>query len=460
MQVSLARHGSFPLPSSVIVLFLVVGAGAGAGAPSGAAICASGGESGADSCMASPISKVRPPPVSLIQAQPPKRIKATFKGEPSGRSSAAPQPAATASSHPMRVRVRAGEAAVAKAPAAEGVALTTNATSQAQALFQTVATLNASPRVAFSHGVEGLTNETILMQHVMTYMVNAYRATSTSTTILLLCIALSLSCLPVALHEVLRRRSVRRESREPLVPSADKRQQSRRSRRGSSTGDAAQLPAGGAVPAALDRDVRGALPFQTTTSGPATPSRPTPTEPPAGELKKSWLLVPEGTHCLLRVPRTPLSEAPFDVIDLNGDIVIRVTQRSFRSAWSLMGNSSVAFILRTEEDEELAQFWSRGDPQHDPTFCFRLSRDSGIYDATLSQVNGKYTVELPRDTLHMRESDNKVTIHTSATYNNEVASYELDPDDDRFLRLNAWPNTDVGLVLCALLCTTHLRGKP
>lgn len=251
---------------------------------------------------------------------------------------------------------------------------------------------------------------------------------SLSTTILLGSILLIVCCLPVIVtylgrdEPVRRGKSKQRSSPPPPAPAAS----------------AAQAPAASAFSS------------QEPHSGRGTPNR----AQAAQERKRySDLVVPHEWQCILRVPMRPLTEGPFDVLDPSDERVVRVTQGR-RSSNPIFGDS-VLFRLQTDSAEELASCSFRGNLGQDPEFFFTISRVDEPYHAKLSKVDGQYTVDTPweRWFLVLSPHLNRATVTNDS--GKEVAMME--PDSlSAYYKLQVQPLSDVGLVLCVLLCVSHV----
>lgn len=209
----------------------------------------------------------------------------------------------------------------------------------------------------------------------------------------------------------------------------------------------------------------------------------------------SLFAMPEVTQSILRVPRKLITDISFEVVDLGGVTKIKVVSqtngcsdtmrhlkqlsaaaarqavgpaaasRCQRSTSKSSSSNSVSFVLTTDTDQELAQVCSRGDLSSDPSFHFRLSSSASVFDeATFCRVSGRWTgwtVELPREKLFLMEKKGRITITSSAGDDDDLAVYELDPHDDRYMRLHAQrvDGPFALCALCALLCISHLPEK-
>eukprot|EP00747_Dinoflagellata_sp_TGD_P196263 gnl/TRDRNA2_/TRDRNA2_66126_c0_seq1.p1 gnl/TRDRNA2_/TRDRNA2_66126_c0~~gnl/TRDRNA2_/TRDRNA2_66126_c0_seq1.p1 ORF type:complete len:635 (+),score=95.67 gnl/TRDRNA2_/TRDRNA2_66126_c0_seq1:253-2157(+) len=185
------------------------------------------------------------------------------------------------------------------------------------------------------------------------------------------------------------------------------------------------------------------------------------------------LVVPEGCECILFVPLRTMAGGPFTVADINGKLVLRVTQQNAphqfapqqQSGGTAQGSVFRSLVLTTSAGGVLAQCCAAkpSAPPGTPGEAeFHLLRASGEYFARL--------VRMPASEDYMLDALSGMRLHFSGDFEEHivrvtdddgllVATTEpctVDFEEGNYDRLRVAPMTDVGLVLCSLLCLDHL----
>lgn len=191
------------------------------------------------------------------------------------------------------------------------------------------------------------------------------------------------------------------------------------------------------------------------------------------------LIVPQGCECILIIPVRPINDdPPFEVTDMNGNVVLGVSERlttlhsSHRMAANRMQDDAPSMrrlIIATAQGDILAQCCA-ARPSKPPgergSAEFHLLRASGEYFATLTRngspqdqyalqtLNGKRlhfwgSFESQYHAVNITDQEGKLV----ATTENCTVTFDGTAE---YYRLRVAPLTDVGLVLCSLLCIEHL----
>jgi len=215
------------------------------------------------------------------------------------------------------------------------------------------------------------------------------------------------------------------------------------------------------------------------------------------------LVVPQSCECILLVPIQPLTQGPFEVVDLNGNVVLQVTPRhaSFRPFAGSAPSTSTGdagrdpagplqrLIVMTSYGNMLAQCGvapgrstsSRRGVE------FHLLRAAGDYFAKLTSNDAKegggsclgatggpsFPIAKDRFTLATRTG---MRLHFWGSLEHHAMNVTDDPGkllattesggslekqanasgEPTYYKLRVAPLMDVGLVLCGLLCIEHL----
>jgi len=206
------------------------------------------------------------------------------------------------------------------------------------------------------------------------------------------------------------------------------------------------------------------------------------------------LRVPESCECILVVPVRPLSLAPFDITDMSGNVVLRAVLKGSHTAstFSLAGGSAMSLgacgrqsseqgrgsmppgpswrlLLMTASNagqgDVLAQCCiarsSTGGGAGPPEF--HLLRAQGDFFARLTQneARDRYVLTTLSGARHRfwgsfdHHAVNIIDDAGDLMATTEACSVDFD-SRGQFYRVRVAPMTDVGLVLCSLLCIGHL----
>lgn len=194
------------------------------------------------------------------------------------------------------------------------------------------------------------------------------------------------------------------------------------------------------------------------------------------------LKVPPGHDCVLYVPLKPLAAGPLDVVDPAGQPVVRAFVLGAGSRADTEPEPSPSkFVLSSMQGEELAQCYREGSPE-DPEIHFK--------DAEGLQYSMKYHVEAKRFTLEgvegASQGQGRPSLHLFGAFSEHRIWITADGGDSAWLipgakggrgvvastmppsrsspqlanrayyELSVSAGTELGLVLCALLCIDHL----
>eukprot|EP00930_Biecheleria_cincta_P003526 TRINITY_DN104464_c0_g1_i1.p1 TRINITY_DN104464_c0_g1~~TRINITY_DN104464_c0_g1_i1.p1 ORF type:complete len:505 (-),score=30.12 TRINITY_DN104464_c0_g1_i1:22-1500(-) len=194
------------------------------------------------------------------------------------------------------------------------------------------------------------------------------------------------------------------------------------------------------------------------------------------------LVVPQGCECNLVVPVSPLRCGPLSIFDPAGDVVMRVLpctgnsiSQSIATKTADASQGEIAMTvnrhleLTTASGDVLAQtymtsFRSSLEPRVNQVNTeFDFFRADGSYYATLqSTEHSSYQLttsdsklffwgSLDCHTINVADHTGKILGATSRPYR-----AGFDPDG-KYFRLRAAPLTDVGLLLCSLVCIIQSR---
>jgi len=201
------------------------------------------------------------------------------------------------------------------------------------------------------------------------------------------------------------------------------------------------------------------------------------------------LVVPPTCECILKVPIQPVSQGPFNVTDLNDNMVLRIEPRSAQgrnsttcasaSAGSREAPAPHRLVLLTSFGNVLAQCGPATGRSASParTECpratsparpapeFQLLKGSGELFAKLTRTDlheQQYTLidKTGKRLFFWGEIDNYV-INVSGESRKLVARTEIVPESvvdgkPGCYKVQVAPLMDVGLVLCGLLCIDRL----
>jgi hypothetical protein len=191
------------------------------------------------------------------------------------------------------------------------------------------------------------------------------------------------------------------------------------------------------------------------------------------------LVVPAFTECMLIVPIRSLQDGGFNVADTNGSVVLHVSVRGSSAAplEQVHGSSQRRLMLSMSTGETLAQCCCsqnaraplarplRGEGPS--TTEFQLLRAAGDYYGSLvrsapptmggtryllTTVTGArfhYWGAFERHAVNITDDSGNLLATT------EVCQVDFDTSG-KYYRLRVAPLTDVGLILCSLLCIHHL----
>jgi len=202
---------------------------------------------------------------------------------------------------------------------------------------------------------------------------------------------------------------------------------------------------------------------------PSALSVPTPPELPCDEdAFCQELVVPLGCECILMVPSRPLGQGTFNVTDTSGNEVLSVEPRHepTGSTTSLGGRVPVAsrelqrLVLKTKYGNLLAQCGRVSDTPDVHEFHF-LTGDGDYYAKfTLNKGGSNQHVLLTKAGVRLDfrgyPSDHAMEVTDGA--GTLVATTEV--QNLHLYKLRVAPLVDVGLVLCGLLCASHLGRGP
>lgn len=195
------------------------------------------------------------------------------------------------------------------------------------------------------------------------------------------------------------------------------------------------------------------------------------------------LIVPAGCECILCVPVKPVNKnSPFEVTDANGNVVLGVQERILsphsgrpsaanRAQYSASDapKSMRRLVVCTAAGDLLAQCCAvvpSQPPGEYDSVEFHLLRASGDYFATLSRGASTH------DQFGLQSLSGQ-HLHFWGSFGSQYHAMNITDDEGKLIatteacsvvfdgsceyyRLRVAPLTDVGLVLCSLLCIEHL----
>jgi len=204
------------------------------------------------------------------------------------------------------------------------------------------------------------------------------------------------------------------------------------------------------------------------TSGPTTPSTPGSTFCPD-------LVVPDDCHCTLIVPVRPLSHGPFNVVNVDGSVMLRVLPHAAVPEKPPEGTDTPEppakrlFTLTTRQGAVLAHCCEAGRQRFGHpgrSAQFLLVKACGQTFAFLSFGREPNRFILATDSgpaLAFFGMADYSAIRVNNLEGRRVAAMKMckcsfDPTGD-YCCLRAEPLADMGLVLCSLLCINHLGDE-
>lgn len=180
------------------------------------------------------------------------------------------------------------------------------------------------------------------------------------------------------------------------------------------------------------------------------------------------LLVPAGCECILLVPTRPKRDQPYDITDTQGSNVLSVVgdeshgkgsagvQRRMLVAGGDMvlaqcgrARSSLPASMLTSIDFELLS--SAGEVWAKLTY---EPREGAEDRCTIKTKNGKYFLQgsVRHNAMNMSDANGILIATTEPT----TEPGPLGQPAGSFFKLRAAPLSDVGLILCSLICLQHL----
>jgi hypothetical protein len=181
---------------------------------------------------------------------------------------------------------------------------------------------------------------------------------------------------------------------------------------------------------------------------------------------------------MLVVPIGPLNiNEPLNVTDVNGSVVLQVALRRIASPDTAAGsalaqNAMNTIVLSTAQTDCLATCCVAPKVASPDPMEFHLHRAGGDHFASLrkdSQSNRYQLTTITGVELHFFGNFEHFAVNISddgmkLLATTEICQVDFDaslPIDFRkgYYRLRLAPLTDVGLVLCSLLCIHHLQGS-
>lgn len=201
------------------------------------------------------------------------------------------------------------------------------------------------------------------------------------------------------------------------------------------------------------------------------------------------LVVPQGCECILIIPVKPIRDGPFQVTDINGNVVLCVTQRVLAPLSSRMVDSTGesmkdlhtlakeritegsellrCLVLSTVMGDVLAQCCAARPSMPSGSAEFHLMRASSDYFATLNRTRSpqdQFTLEtIHNKRMHFWGSFEHHAVNITDHEGKLIATTEncnVNFDESgMYYRLRVAPLTDVALVLCSLLCIEHLGDE-
>lgn len=278
------------------------------------------------------------------------------------------------------------------------------------------------------------TNRASLLQHALWLMSGG--STLDGTTLFLLCLSVVLCCLPIVVM------CLNSYKPELVAPTRTKPRKDSLRRMRSGMGVSSRTAAAAAA-----------------RSSAAAGSPRTPNWTPAQE-GYSEFVVPREWVCVLRMPRGDLSAGPYDILDPSGERVVHVPQAKKAALNTRESTHFFSFQVEAGQGatgfEEMAQCSYIGDRSKDADFYFHILRVPVPYHAKLSKSEGKYILETSAEKMTVDQTLDTCRTAIKNSAGKEVAVMEPDASNSSFYKVRLQPMTDVGLMLCALLCLSHV----